>query len=208
MPYRRRSYRKRRFSRRGGYRKLSKRISAVYRAVRPELKHVDNFNSSAVSTSATINYITNIAQGDDDNSRDGSEIKVRGFVVKWGCFAGDATNVCRIMIIRDANSLGVVPSESEIFETTANPYSPINSNYQKRFHVLFDKVVGVALAGKDAITGNTYVTVRNRMVTEYINTTASQNGAGVNAYYLVRISDSGAATHPTISVYTRTIYTE
>lgn len=186
---------------------LNARINKLARETTPEKKHIDNYNSGTVSNSASINYISNIGQGLTDNQRLGDEIKVLTIDLTAQVVAGDATNAIRVLVIRDVDTDGVAPTETELFETTSNPFSPINSAYTHRFKVLYDKLIGVATAGPDGLTFRARIKCPS-LITEYINTGATDASAGTNAYWLIRQSDSGAATHPTCVVYTRLTYVD
>lgn len=186
--------------------KRTRRLARKVNYLMPEIKFTDNFNAGTISDTASVSYISNIAQGDDDSQRDGNQIRVNYIWGRWSTVVADTTNVVRILIIKDKNSNGVVPLETEIFETVNNPYSPINSRYLHRFKVKYDKLACASAAGPQVATGKFFIRC-NKAITEYIGTAATTAASGINSYWLVRISDSAAVGNPYIGVYTRLAYT-
>jgi len=170
----------------------------------PETKVLDVNPSGTVSSAPTISYIGIMAQGDGDGTRDGDDVEFLGMHVRWWFVAADTTNIFRFIVFRDVSSNGVTPIEAEILETPSNVLSAINSFNAHRFVVLYDHVCGVVL-GQDAIKVGEF-RVKRKFLMNYIGTTAAAGSAGVNSVYVLLMSDSGAASHPSYSFMSRMYY--
>jgi len=198
-------------SRRGAptLRSLQEKVTKITKALRSERLQIVNYNSQATSSVGAVNYLSNIGQGDGANQRHGNDVYVTGIEGLWSVVGADATNVVRMMIIQDANSGGAVPLVGDIFETASNPHSAINNLSQSRFKVLWDKFLGLSYGtGEGVRTGSIDLRFSPPIHVSYYTTGATTAGAAVNSLWLVTISDSGAATHPTTNVYTSTMYTD
>jgi len=170
----------------------------------PETKFLDVYPNGTLSTAPTISYLGIMAQGDGDGTRDGDDVEFVGMSVRWFFTYADTTNIFRFIIFRDVSSNGVTPIEAEVLETPSNPLSSINSVNVKRFIVLYDHLTAVTSAGDACKTG--VVHLKKRFNMNYIGTTAASSSAGTNSLYVLLMSDSGAATHPSYGFMSRVYY--
>lgn len=116
-----------------------------------EKKYSDtSTTNTAVSTTAGIACLNQLAQGTSATTRVGGKIVVRSIQVK-GIFrleqaVDEAVSIlapaqaARFMIILDKQPNGVLATAAEIFESSADVFSPINMANRARFVVLTDKL--------------------------------------------------------------------
>lgn len=120
--------------------KLERKVSADSPEV---LAHTIAVVDGAVTTSGIINYVTDIAQGDDVDDREGNEVKMIGF--RWkGRLERGASDVVRTMSMRlvlfyDLHAVpGSLPALADIFDAV-NVYSFQDVSNNQRFKILYDK---------------------------------------------------------------------
>lgn len=102
--------------------------------------------STGVSSTATIQALTNIAQGDTTNTRDGSSIKLASIGFK-GRIEFDVSNatatMVRIMLVHDRQTNQAIYAASDLLVT-----SGVNTNRNldngRRFRVLMDKTYSLS----------------------------------------------------------------
>lgn len=93
---------------------------------------------------AVVVYTTPaVAQGTDQGQRIGQKIMIKDIQIRGYVKAGTAAvQDARIIFVRDMQCNGAVPAASQIIAevgATTGMNSPYNQNYDRRFHVLFDK---------------------------------------------------------------------
>lgn len=138
----------------GGYLDTAARALAVAYAVK-KLINVEFFNFRAVftvdpNTSGAVVNLTAIAQGDDDNDRQGNKIRAKYIQVqgniKLNASTATDTNT-RMVIVRDNNGSTSQPAISDLYSSVAAfiankpPFKDPQSN--SRFSILMDKWVNV-----------------------------------------------------------------
>lgn len=183
----------------------------VNKAIKKKLKQVQELKSfdTGLSTSAdstgALQKISTIPQDDSDSGRDGDALHVMKVELRVSFVPADTTNVIRLVVFRwMQDDSSAAPSSATDVLQTANPYSPYNrDNYRaKKFLVLDDYLSAVGLAGpcidKHHVDKNTQFNI----------TYQSSATTGNSQIYVLRISDSTASTHPTVSYVARVWYTD
>jgi hypothetical protein len=170
-----------------------------------EIKSFDfGFASSSTST-GTVSKITSIPQDDSDSGRDGDALKVVRIQFHAGFAFADATNVCRMTVVRwNQDDSSSAPTGITDLLQTASPYSPYNrDNYRaKKFTVWFDHLFAVGATGP-----NISICSKDRQAPSNISFQATST-AGTGHFYVFHISDSTAVTHPVLSYVTRVWFTD
>jgi len=150
-----------------------------------------------------------IAQGDTQGNRDGNEIQLKSLVFRTYGVASDAYNVQRIIIFRWKEDSA--PVVADILQDVAgagsqNVISPTSFNQKSRYTILYDTFL---------TSIGTYVPV-SRVISHHLNLKGSKcvyNGANATSYennqlWVLFISDSDAATHPTFHWYSELTYND
>lgn len=184
---------------------IKSKINKLERRQRDILKSQDlhslqNLAEAQAATTTMDPYLLNgISQGDDISSRESNDIYMTSLSGVVSFIAGDATNVCRCLIVYDKQPNGAIFNQGDIIQgsSTAQTSEPIKAqrkDYMKRFKFLYDKIVSVG-------TGDLVKTIRFRIP---IKRKALYGGSGgtvasitTGSLYLVIISDSTAPTNPT-----------
>lgn len=152
-------------------------------------------NMQPLASAATVDWLTNIAQGTDYNKRDGISVKpaslfLRGTIELQGT-APVGTNVRHVLVL-DKEGLGTAPTVTDLFEDTSYFVSPLNHINGKRFKVLMDRITSVSPQGPQSVHWKKFLKLNHH--TRWSNTTtgtreghlymfsfADQYSAGVSA---------------------------
>jgi hypothetical protein len=159
-----------------------------------ELKFVTQSSGVTVDYSGTAYLITNIAQADTDTSREGDQIRARRVRVHGICVVGDSYNVMRVALVRWRPA--TTPTLAELFETTGSNIAPMSTMPQH------DKRPSAIILKDKFLVLDTYHPTRkfhfDLNLDWKIQFVAGSATTQQDALYIVYISDSGAATHPSI----------
>lgn len=196
---------------------LGAKVSRLQRQVallKPEVKEIFTTASTSNVTQAAglVQYVSDVIQGTAESNRIGdtircTEIEVRGFI-------SDTANVttARLMLVKDNDSNGVIPSISGTAQSILTSFSarqtyPANQT-SKRFTIIYNEVwngVNATLG-----TGNGGMIQSGPIMLRGVSTFSSSAGtnadAGKNQYYLVLLVD-GADTAD-INAVVRLRYTD
>lgn len=120
-------------------------------------------NNSVQTSTATVLNLSNLAQGNDYNNRDGNSILIQSLLIRY-ILAGNVSNslgdIVRIILFQDNDQRGVDPTASDLLEDTSTPHlqmlSPLNHNVGKRFNVISDKIIPVNSQNTVLATGPYY----------------------------------------------------
>lgn len=203
MPYRRRRTRFRRKAsmgiRKRRYKRFVRRVKHIANTA-GEKKYfaVSSGGPQTVDDSGVITSISNIQQGDTDVSRDGDQAYIRSLEVHWEANAADVFNVLRFMVVQWYPA--TTPTVSDILLTTGTDgfMSPYNHDQRFQFRVLYDKRVTVD-TDRPSIAFRTRLRRFGRRRIQYLGGTTD----GQNKLYVLKISDSSAASHPLIQNFTK-----
>lgn len=204
--------------------KLYKKKHPDSKIVRPELKYVDNNDSSVTSfVDTTPNFFilsATIPQGTGTNQRIGASIHMKSLLVRFALFGPTAksthgsevpTQDCFARIIIFVDKAGNGTSLTQSLITTAsgatnNITSPINLNASERFTILKDKVIRLGTGSGLNVHWKYYTKLDIRQ--EYFtgDTSGIYSGIKKNAIYMMLLTEkigSGATERPCYSVYSR-----
>lgn len=205
MPFvRRRKFTpKKTFRRRRVYKKKTHFNARKIVAATRESKYLQaSISGQSVDNVGTVTGLTMPTQGDGSGSRDGNVIQWSSIIGRLAMVAGDSTNLVRFAIFQwhpdnnvDAPSIGKL-----LQDTATNPaISPWISakNQRAKFTVLYHRIKGLTTSGSNQVVTNNIHVPAKYMKRTFFNDAAS---TGKNVIYIMYISDSGAATHPNISL--------
>lgn len=118
-----------------------------------EEKFFDVTATGTITTTATIANLSNIAQGNDYNNRNGNSIRVNRLRVDVLAFANGVaiTNACRVIVFRDMMQTGTDPVAANLLENTGATTSLVSPylHYDfDRFQILCDEVFTVSTGAK------------------------------------------------------------
>lgn len=199
--------------------KQKKEVKTII-ARRQELKYFHYVQAAtAVSTTADVSGSPfDIVQGDQDQERDGDRLQWCGTLefnlqVVSGQTAGtsDLYNNVRVMLFQwhPTSTSAPSPVASDVLSQgpSGNPdiYSVYNHDTRQNYKILFDRVYRVTLNTNGTIADNSNSTTgirrlrismkKARKDVQYVG-----NGLqGTNRIFLLTVSDSALATHPTLA---------
>lgn len=185
---------------------LSKRVSALTKASKADL-HMATFAANGVSlaTAGAVDYLTPIAQGDDNNSRTGNGIAMQKATMRLHFIQTSAATegiTCRVLLVQDSMTNGAAPAVTDVL-TSATVWGThhINNQLQHRFKFLREKIftIGTALTDTNRIDFTWKIKGKEFNKVNYIGTTAAITSAGKGALYVVYLVSGLASGTPTIS---------
>ncbi len=203
MPYRRRYRRRRRrrpqrYKRPWWMRAVTANARTIAKMINSEPKiHTRTLNITP-SSAGVINYISNVAQGDTNATRDGNQIMVNDFLTRFttSMHATATVTFVRFIIFKDIQSNGVLPTVAELLRG-ASVTSALNIVNGRRFTVLYDKLYSMDDIKSHSSQAKVFRNLGSLKI-RYLDSTANQAGAGTNALYVCAVS-SEATNTPTIA---------
>lgn len=186
----------------------------VARAIRnaEEVKWLDTAVAAAgVDITGTTTVLTAAAQGDDFNERVGLKIKLQDVDVRFFAGTGDSTNELRVIIWQYfENSVLQTPAKAIILENGASgAVAEVNSQYQlprgkNSYRILRDHVFNLSVEGNPNDYKHFKIPINTHREVNF-NESAT---TGYNHLCLTVLSDSGAATHPSVTWTCRVRYSD
>lgn len=217
MPYKKRSYRKRRrpSNRANNYVKYagaaytaSKALSLAVktaRIVNAEVKFDETDISAGVSNSGTIYNLCDPAQGDGDNARDGNSIKLARLQARLGLTQVDAnapSSTVRLILFRGKHERGTSPTVTgaDGLLKSADVHSP--KDYTNRFStkILMDRRYALSPATRPNIEFNI-----SKKLFGHIQFADGTTGIENGGLYLLALSDE-PTYQPSLSGIIRVSY--
>lgn len=190
---------------------FGRKVMAVIKS-QAEQSYFDVHSSGAVGVdfSGTITALTEIAQGNTDSNRTGDMVTPSSILLKGQVVAGDATNLLRVMLFRwkPNTTLTTAPSVPQILQLQAvadAPLSPVYQDYKRgdQFEVLWDKLFSL-----DTYNPTDSFSFRINLPSSRPICYTAGGTNGSDKFYLLYISDSGAAPNPSIQFWSRFLYYE
>lgn len=225
MPYKKRTYKKKRYNRKSK-RSMVKTIARVVRQINPpEHKYtVGNFFTNITDVANIYELVNWPIQGtegyaDDQNltdtngaSRIGNQITVKNIQWKWTISIGDSLNYVRVILIQFMdNNILAGPLAGDIIADINNlPWiQPLNPLNRQRIRVLYDKTFNLQSGGVETITRTINVRPPLKTIRFTSNATAAYPAEIIKGklYYLL-VSDSSAIPHPKWQNTTRLCFTD
>jgi len=194
MPY----YRRRRTGIKRRYRRKPKLATKRYVAKQfrkhTEVKWATSTASASVTNAVTVTQITVPGQGTARNQRIGNVLRWINLYGKVNVTAADTTNNARFIILQwnPDDALDTCTAAQVLQDPTTLPWiSPYNPVTKYKFKVLYDTNFQVSAQGPAIVQRKFYI---RRVPRKAILNEGTNNGKGT--MYMLRVSDSGAATHP------------
>lgn len=185
--------------------------------VEQKVNDVDGTNGVALSTTAAVVNLSNIAQGNDYYNRSGDSIlgqriEFRARVVGN---AAKPSHTIRVLLVCDKEQNGVDPTIGDVLQGLNSPLeAPRNVFGLKRFDVLYDQRVSVCQSGDTAATTYcisqtvlpSHMAAHNRHIL-YDADSAADASNREGALYLMAISGD-ASNGPSLYYSFRLFYTD
>lgn len=186
----------------------------VKQIVQSMLRGVQELKINIVQSSASIDYAGSlvacsaIAVGDSDITRDGDRVCLAEWTFRWVVNLGDASNLVRCILLQYIpDNTGGAPAISNILQTIGTTNAPISYksiDYVKVIKILYDWTVRVDTYHPVELVKP----VKIRKFHDKQLVFANNATTGTNQLYVLFISDSAAATHPSVQYYSTVRYTD
>lgn len=179
MPYKRRYYRRPKKS-------IHNMVKKMIQNDKEQKRAQNEFTNLSQSTTGLNTAITDIATGDGIGNRDGHEIFLNKFRARYAVVAGDTTNEVRFILYSKKDVSG-----SDIAASTRSALDYDN------YTIYLDKlcVVGTGELIKVCNLKKTWPGRGKKVLYDTTSSTSQTQGEVL----MYTVSDSGAATHPTMN---------
>lgn len=140
---------------------LNKKVNKLYKANQVDTHFFDTAQTLSPGTTASIGYLTSVAQGDTEQSRDGDSIALKYLQMKMTVVphVSSASDSFRLILFRwKAPAGGNPPSAAAILATASNIDSPYNRDYRESLVVLYDRNIDAS-----PVNGNKHVTIKKAL---------------------------------------------
>ena len=176
-----------------------------------ETKYLETASTGlSIDYNGTVTDLSVIAQGTTDGQRIGDKVKLRGIRLQMILNIGDVTQHIRIMIVQfrgNTQTAGAPTIGQVLVPTTLGTINAPIANrvwdLTQQFNVLYDKIYTLEGVSKPVVHIRRTISIKyaKRLISYYQALTT-----GANKIYLMMVSDSGAATHPTAQFQIRLMY--
>lgn len=171
---------------------------------RSERKHYQTTANSTQNNSATITSISNIPQGDTDETRDGDQLRISSVELNYELIGADATNLFRVMLFQwfDDSTPTVTDVLTSAIDAILQTY---RRDTRRMFRVLYDHTHPLSLNSSNEVL------VRFKRFTRGFRRKIQYQAGGttgINKLYILLVSDSGVASDPAYIYKTRVNYTD
>lgn len=175
-----------------------------------ELKAIDTNILQSIDASGTITKLNHPPQGINVSQRLGDAILLKRVRLRLNMIYGDNTNVLRCIVFRwtQDNSIAAnVPIVTDVLQTlNATAFYNFTHERANQVHIVYDKTIALSANGVPD-----KVLVQNFFGKKLGKKTIDMDAAvttGTDQLYLLLISDSVAAPHPTVGGFLRMEYTD
>lgn len=177
-------------------------------AEQQEHKYHQKYLGIGIDNAGTVIDLSDVSQGDTDLRRDGDELMPTSLNVKYAAVAADSTNLMRVIIFRYKPDVqaATIPGLSNILipnGLAVSPYWFYSVDLREQFNILYDKTHSLATADKNQV----FVDTTLKMAKQTVGYT-SGSIYGRDHIFLLVLSDSTAATHPSIEFSSRLNFTD
>lgn len=172
-----------------------------------------NFHADLVSVPSTgyINRMSTIAQGQTDSTRIGDKLRYKSMELRGEFIGADTTQLVRlILFVWKPDSNADAPAAlSDVLHGTYTgsnevPMAPYTHDLRSNFTILRDKTYALSTAGRPSVQFHWKL---NNVRGKELKLIAAGN-EGKNHIYMMAVSDSDVASHPTLSVISQLSYTD
>lgn len=189
MGFRRRRFKQKRFK------KFIKRVANM--GAEKKYFYVTSGGPQTVDSTGSITSVSDISQGDTDITRDGDQVYLRSIEFVWEADVADTFNQVRFIVVQWYPPTTPVVSDVLIGTGTTTFFMPYNHDKRFNFKILYDRTVTVDTNTPSKLSRKIQVIRGFRRRIQYLGGATD----GTNKIYVLKISDSGAASHPLVDNY-------
>lgn len=171
-----------------------------------EIKHKDHDSDTTASTTPVFVSLTAFSAGTGDNQRVGSAVQPHSLEVTLQMSEADNTNVFRVIFFQWLGDDGDnPPTQADLLATTGDAISQRQYHRRKQYRLISDQIYSSSNTGNsNQLVVRKRFKLKNYKQCRFDGSTTDGN----NMIYMMYMSDSGAATHPTFNYRCRLFYTD
>lgn len=185
-------------------RAFATKVHRVIRQTAEKKYYSFSSNTAPISDLGTLLRLTEVAQGTTDVTRIGDQLTIRSLQFNFSALVADSTNLLRLVIFQWFEQTGTIPTYpdmSQILIDTGSGravFSPYSHDYRYDFKVLFDRTYVLDGVQVPVITRKIFI---KRFPPKHrkIQFVGASNTNYTNGLFALLVSDSAAATHPTVT---------
>lgn len=184
-----RPYKKTRYDR-----SQDRRISRMWKQMKPEEKFYTFGISGSINNTGTLSILTDMAQGIDNAERLGTlqHGKRLKFNYYWNVGAMPSYGNVRFIIFRYREDNKVNPASMAGLLSGSDPTTAIqNPLFRSQYHILYDKRHGLTVGNNSTVNGGHSIDLSKLPNSLYDSTTAAD--ATTNHIYALAVSDTAGA---------------
>jgi hypothetical protein len=177
--------------------KVIKDVNYIRKLINVEDKYIDSTATINPSSTASLVLLNGMTTGTSAVTRNGQSIKSVSLSGSFLLSINQSANTTfvRTLIVMDTQANGAVFAASDLFVVTASVLSQYLVAYERRFKVLFDKVVTVSLGGPEScLSAINCMNTCNFHVEYNLGTAGTIADIAKNSLYLVVYSDQTTNT--------------
>jgi len=173
-----------------------------------EMKYAIINQSYDATTTPGLYCLSNTSQGDNGGTHVGDESTMKNIELRMLVSVADATNAVRVVLFRWKPNIGYVsPGAGSILKDATSP-GFLTSTYledgEDMYQVYYDEVFLLAAAGGNPEQVSRRVQRRFNLKCDFLTGTSNSS----NMLYLMLMSDSSAATNPTVQFMSKVGFTD
>ncbi len=191
---------------RSAVKKNKKDIADLKAQVKTSNKSFDSVITSVVTSNATVVNLSNIAQGSDQDNREGNRIRLLSMLIRLSVevHASATASALRVMIVSDREQNGVDPTSAQLLQTATDFLSPVNRTAFGRFKFLYDKILVTNIGTSNALL--TRKISRKLSINTFYDASAAADASNRKGnLYLVAVSNE-STNGPTLDAAWRLVF--
>lgn len=173
-----------------------------------EMKYAIINTSYNATTTPGLYCLSNTSQGDTGGSHIGDESTMKNLDFRMLVTCADATNAVRVVLFRWIPNIGYVAPGAGSVLKDATSLGNLTSCYledgEDMYKVMYDELFLLAAAGGNPEQVSRRIQRTFNLQCDFLTGTSNSS----NMLYLMLISDSGAATHPTVQFMSKIGFTD
>lgn len=181
-------------------------VKKIQRLINVEKKYFDTSAGTQPSSTGTVISLSNIAQGDDYNNRDGHSILAQSiyFKARVGMNSTSPYSWVRLILFADNDQRGTDPAVTDLLETS-DVNSPLQHDVNRRFNIIMDKEVSLSNTGTQAVFIKKFIKYNQHL--KYTGTAGTDASAQEGNLFLLLISSESTLV-PIVQWYNRLRFTD
>jgi hypothetical protein len=160
-------------------------------------------NATTIDYSGSVTSLSDVAQGDTDSDRDGDSLTVKALEFRYNVVCADSNNAMRCIGFMWRPNISTPTPSNVLYAlpgTISAPFTPFSIDYKEQFVVLWDNLHQLSSASATSACAVELHKFNHKI--QYI----AGSTVGSFKLFVLFVSDSAAASHPTTTWQSRLLY--